>query len=91
MTDDGVALPAFGVSVFGVDVRRNVLGMLRDSGDWITGVMLIGSGGKAEVAGTCLEEVSATIDGLEAVLAGTEIFKLGVDRFSDALLEGWLA
>lgn len=33
VTEEGVAMPAFGISVFGVDVSRKVLGAVRDSGE----------------------------------------------------------
>jgi hypothetical protein len=81
VTEAGVALPALGVSVFGVDVTRRLLVTFRARGDWITGaVVLVGSGGNAAGATTDFEAESAVADTL--AFAGTEMFKPDACRLS---------
>jgi hypothetical protein len=90
VTEDGVALPVVGSSVFGAEVSRSVFGPVRDSGDEIPGPgVLVGSGGNADVATTGLLTLSVVTAGFEADLDGTDMFNPAVARFSVALLPGW--
>ena len=84
VTEVGVALPALGVSVFGVEVTRRLLVMFLARGDWIAGsVVLVGSGGNAAGATTPLEVESAAAGTLG--FAGTEMFRLGAGLLSTPL------
>jgi hypothetical protein len=80
VTDDGVALPAVGVSTLSAldGTSRNVLGVFRVRGDCTAEAdgVLGGSGGKAEGATTDLTGVSATAVGFAAGLDGTEILRI---------------
>lgn len=88
VTEDGVALPAVGASVFGVEVSRSVFGPVRDRGDaTLAAGVLAGNGGKADAATIGLLELSAaSTTGFGVALAGTDMFSPAVARFSVALL-----
>jgi hypothetical protein len=88
VTEVGVPLPAEVISV--LDVSRSVFGGTRDSGDWTFAVdgVLTGKGGNAD-EGAFLRGVSTTTDpvALGINFEGTAIFRLGVERFSAALVD----
>lgn len=86
VTEDGVALPAAGISVFGVDVRRKVVGALRDNGDWIdvTEGVLVGRGGNADGGTADLPGVAGPVGVLVEGFVGTEMFRPAAARFSTA-------
>lgn len=92
VTEDGVALPAVGVSVFGVDVRRKVVGALRDRGDCTAAVdgVLDGSGGNAAAATAGFPGVAGPTGVLAADFTGTDILRPAADRLSAAFIVVWV-